>query len=179
VIEPHIRDGGVRDQRAVLHLFDEAVAWLVARGLSGQWGEQPFSTRRESRRMVRRTLADNEVRIAEHDGAVAGVVAVGAAPDYIDPAERPELYVVLLMSARRLVGNGIGARLLEVASGIAHDRRAETLRVDCWADSPALVGFYEGQGFRRNGRFELRGWRGQILAKPISSGAERLRPSVL
>ena len=167
MIELRVREGGVSDHRAVLELFDEAVAWLVARGLSGQWGEQPFSNRRQSRRLVRRTLADNEVRIAEHDGAVAGVLAVGAAPDYVPAAAGPELYVVLLMSARRLAGNGIGARLLALATDVARERGAETMRVDCWADSPALVGFYERQGFARDGRFELRGWRGQLLAKPV------------
>jgi GNAT superfamily N-acetyltransferase len=167
MIEPRIREGGVRDHQAVLVLFDEAVAWLVDRGLSGQWGEQPFSTRRQSRRLVRRTLADNDVRIAEHDGAVAGVLAVGAAPEYVPAPPGPELYVVLLISARRLAGNGIGARLLELAAGLARERGAEAMRVDCWADSPALVGFYERQGFARDGRFELHGWRGQVLAKPI------------
>jgi GNAT superfamily N-acetyltransferase len=157
----------VRDQRAVLELFDEAVGWLMDRGLSGQWGEQPFSTRRQSRRMVRRTLAENEVRIAEHDGAPVGVLAVGAAPEYVPAPAGPELYVVLLMSARRLSGHGIGARLLELATDVARERGAETMRVDCWADSPALVGFYERQGFVRAGRFDLRGWRGQVLTKPI------------
>ncbi len=41
------------------------------------------------------------------------------------------------------------------------------VRVDCWADSPRLIGFYENQGFTRQGRFDLQGWRGQILAKTL------------
>jgi hypothetical protein len=41
------------------------------------------------------------------------------------------------------------------------------VRVDCWADSPRLVTFYEREGFSRHGRFDLRGWRGQILSKTL------------
>lgn len=31
------------DLYPVLKLFDEAVAWLNARGLANQWGSEPFS----------------------------------------------------------------------------------------------------------------------------------------
>ena len=39
----NIRPGRPEDARTVLALFDEAVAWLVARGQPGQWGTEPFS----------------------------------------------------------------------------------------------------------------------------------------
>ena len=149
----------------MLALFDEAVAWLVERGLVGQWGEQPFSQRPEMRTIVAQILGDNEVRIAEHGGEAVGVLAAGASPPYVPGNPRPELYVTLLLSARRLAGNGIGARLLAVADEIAQGQDAEMIRVDCWADSPGLVSYYERHGFSRDGRFDLRGWRGQILSK--------------
>jgi hypothetical protein len=41
----HIRPGSADDAPLVLALFDEAVAWLVARGQPGQWGTQPWSQR--------------------------------------------------------------------------------------------------------------------------------------
>lgn len=148
-------------------MFDEAVAWLVQRGLSGQWGELPFSTRREPRARVGRILSDDAVWIAEHDGVPVGAIAAGTAPPYVATSSVPELYVTLLLSARRLAGNEIGARLLELVETIARERGAEQLRVDCWADAPALVGFYEEQGFARNGRFELDGWRGQLLRRRL------------
>ena len=68
-----IRRGGPGDADAVIALFDEAVAWMVARGQTGQ------------------------------------------------------------------------------------------LRVDCWAGAPKLVGFYEAQGFVRDGTFDVRGWPGQVF----------------
>lgn len=166
-LELTIRPGSLADEPAVLALFDEAVGWLAERGLVGQWGEQPFSTRPEMRTLVQQTLRRDEVRIAEHGGAVVGVLAAGSSPPYVPSNPTPELYVTLLLSARRLAGNRIGARLLELASEIARERGALALRVDCWADSPALVRYYERQGFVRDGRFDLNGWRGQILSRQI------------
>jgi GNAT superfamily N-acetyltransferase len=162
-----MRPGSAADEPAVLALFDEAVDWLVDRGLVGQWGEQPFSARPEMRGLVQQILDRNEIRIAECGGTVAGVLAAGARPPYVPDSHIPELYVTLLLSARRLAGNGIGARLLELAGEIARDRGARVLRVDCWADSPALVKYYERQGFVRDGRFDLRGWRGQVLCRQL------------
>ncbi len=155
------------DQAAVLALFDEAVEWLVGRGLSGQWGEQAFSVRADMRELVRRTLDDNEIRVAEHAGAVVGVLAVGASPPYVPGNPLPELYIALLLSSRQFHGNQIGLRLLDLASEIARERGARMVRVDCWADSPRLVRFYERHGFARQGLFDLRGWRGQILCKTL------------
>ena len=42
-----IRPGSPADYDALLALFDEAVAWMVARGQEGQWGSRPFSERPE------------------------------------------------------------------------------------------------------------------------------------
>lgn len=170
MIELRIRPGSSADELAVLDLFDEAVRWLVDRGLAGQWGELPFSSRPEMPARVRGLLSDNDVRIAEHQGAVVGVVALGTSPPYVPANPFPELYVTLLLSSRRLAGNAIGARLLGLATELAHERSARMLRVDCWADAPGLVRFYERQGFARDGRFELPGWRGQILSKTLSPG---------
>ena len=151
----------------MLALFDESVQWLVARGLSGQWGDEPFSAHPEGQALVNRTLRDNDVRIAEHDGEVVGALAVGSAPPYVPGNPVPELYVVLLISSRRHAGQRIGARLLETAAAIAQERGAQMMRVDCWADSPELIGFYEEQGFTRHGQFDLRGWRGQVLGRTL------------
>lgn len=167
MLELEIRPGGAEDEGAVLGLFDEAVEWLVARGLSGQWGEEPFSLRPDLQTRVRQTLSESAVRIAEHDGRVVGVLAAGACPPYVPGNPVPELYVLLLVSSRGMSGQRIGARLLELACQMARERGRRMVRVDCWADSPRLVRFYEREGFRRLGRYDLRGWRGQILARTL------------
>ncbi len=167
MIELRIRPGSQADAASVLALFDEAVEWLVGRGLVGQWGELPFSARPEMRDRLERMLTQDDVHLAEHDRTIVGALAVGTAPEYVPASTVAEVYVSLLISARRLAGHAIGARLLTRAAELARERGARRLRVDCWADAPALVSFYERQGFRRDGRFDLNGWRGQILSRPL------------
>jgi hypothetical protein len=72
MIDLQIRSGTPADQSGVLGLFDEAVQSLVARGLVGQWGEAPFSTRPEMRERVQAMLTINEARIAEHAAEPVG-----------------------------------------------------------------------------------------------------------
>jgi RimJ/RimL family protein N-acetyltransferase len=168
VIDLGIRPGSSANGIAVLALFDEAIEWLVRRGLVGQWGELPFSARPEMRERVQRMLNENEIRLAEHQGLVVGALGMGASPPYVPASVAPELYVTLLLSARRLAGNAIGARLLALAERLARDHGVHILRVDCWADAPRLVKFYERQGFAREGRFDLDGWHGQILSKTLA-----------
>src|SRR5262249_19686578 len=121
----------------------------------------------EMRARVDNMLRADEVRIAEHDGEAVGALALGPAPDYVPPSPVAELYVTLLVSARRLARNEVGARLLTAAVPLARQGSTGLLRVDCWADAPRLIRFYEREGFIRDGRFELDGWRGQILSKPV------------
>lgn len=89
MIELSLRQGSVADKATVLGLLDEAVAWLVERGLAGQWGEEPFSARPDMSALVQRTLRDNEVHIAEHARKTVGVLAVGSSPPYVPAAQCP------------------------------------------------------------------------------------------
>jgi len=64
-----VRAGTEADQAVVVALFDDAVAWLVARGQTGQWGSEPFSQRADSRERVHAFATGGGLRIAERDGA--------------------------------------------------------------------------------------------------------------
>ena len=159
-----IRRGGPADAEHVIALFDEAVAWMVARGQTGQWGERPMS---ENERMVARVRgwsAGDGLWMAEADGSPAGALVVGERPGHVHPVEDQELYVELLLSSRRLAGRRIGARLIEHAISLARDEGVALLRVDCWAGAPKLVAFYEAQGFVRDGTFDVNGWPGQVFS---------------
>ena len=35
------------------------------------------------------------------------------------------------------------------------------------AGAPALVAFYERQGFARDGTFDVKGWQGQVLSMRV------------
>src|SRR5579875_477403 len=162
-----MRSGGREDAGWLLGLFDEAVAWMVARGQPGQWGTEPFSARPESVARVRALAGGGGLRVAELDGEPVGALIVGDAPDYVPPASEPELYVILVLTSRRHRGRQIGARLIEAAVEEARAAGAVTLRVDCWAGAPSLVAWYERQGFAPCGTFEVDGWPGQILSMPV------------
>jgi len=162
-----IRPGDETDAPIVVTIFNEAVAWLVARGQTGQWGAAPFSERPGIRERVRGFMIGGGLHIAERDGAPVGVLVVGPAPAYVPPASVPDLYIILLLSSRRLAGHGIGHALVTRAVELGYERNAEILRVDCWAHAPGLVRWYEKEGFERSGRFELNGWQGQVFTMQL------------
>lgn len=165
-----IRTGSAADAPAVVGLFDEAVAWLVARGQEGQWGTTPWSQRPE---LVARTHAwarGDGLRIAQEDGDATpvGALVLGAHPPHVEPIDEPEAYVEALVSSRAHAGRRIGAQLVAAAAEEARDAGAAVLRVDCWAGAPPLVAWYERQGFRRSGRFDVRGWIGQVFTMRLA-----------
>jgi GNAT superfamily N-acetyltransferase len=165
-----IRTGSAADAPAVVGLFDEAVAWLVARGQEGQWGTTPWSQRPE---LVARTQAwarGDGLRIAQEDGDATplGALVLGAHPPHVEPIDEPEAYVEALVTSRAHAGRRIGAQLVAAAAEEARDAGAAVLRVDCWAGAPPLVAWYERQGFRRSGRFDVRGWIGQVFTMRLA-----------
>lgn len=153
-----IRPGGPEDTPIVLSLFDDAVAWLLSRGLEGQWGAEPWS--RVPARVARvRGLAAEGLWIAEIDaessgetdgaGRPVGALTVTESPPSYAPAvgER-ELYIHMLLASRSRPGRRIGSRLLDHAREQARARGISLVRVDCWSGGDgALIRYYENQGF--------------------------------
>ena len=160
-----IRPGTAADAPLVLALFDEAVAWLVARRQPGQWGTTPWSQRPSAVGHVQRwaeapACASQWTRTRTPLGALA----LGAHPPHVEPIDEPERYVEALVTSRRHAGRGIGAALVAAAADEAREAGAAVLRVDCWAGAPPLVAWYERQGFERSGTFDVDGWIGQVFA---------------
>ena len=163
-----IERGGPGDAPALLGLFDHAVAWLVGRGQTGQWGSAPFSADPAKVARVEGWAAGDGFWLArDGGGAAAGAIVLGGAHDYVPPATVPELYVQVLLTAAAWRGRGVGSRLVEHAAGLARAAGAEQLRVDCWDGVPELPRRYEQLGFRRTGSFEVKGWPGAILVRPL------------
>ncbi len=76
-----IRAGSADDAPALLQLFDDAVAWLVARGQTGQWGTEPFS--KQPRQVARAEVwaASGGLWLAVHQGGtLAGGIVLGERP---------------------------------------------------------------------------------------------------
>ena len=144
----HIRNGRATDEAAVLAMWDKAIAWMVRRGQAKQWGTEPASDSPWCREMVAQWVRGSGMRIAEHESRPVGAaVVVDAAPAHVPPTDLRETYLLFLISDREVAGRGIGTELVR---HVANDARAcgcDVLRVDCWADAPELVAWYERQGF--------------------------------
>lgn len=167
----NIRVGGPADAQIVLDLFDEAVAWLVARGQTGQWGTEPFSAVERRVAAVRKWAAGDGLRIAEIDDEPAGALVLGVHPPWVEPADVPERYIEALVTSRRHAGQDIGGALIRRAVEETRAAGIPLLRVDCWAGAPTLVAWYERQGFTRSGSFVVLDgtWHGQVFSRRVDT----------
>jgi GNAT superfamily N-acetyltransferase len=165
---PAIRAGGPADVGSVVALLDDRVAWLTDRGQTGQWGTTPFSAMPKRVAMAEGWAASSGLCLAvDEAGEAIGALVLGDAPDHVPTVAVPEVYVALLVTARRAAGMGVGAALVGHAVAEARAAGAALLRVDCWAGAPRLVQWYEEQGFRRVSTFDVGVWRGQLFEQHI------------
>ncbi|MGW6389521.1 N-acetyltransferase family protein [Streptomyces sp. NPDC055103] len=164
-----IRKGGVEDLPAILAVLDSAVVWLNGKGITAQWGTEPFSARPAAVKQVEDTMAEGDPWIVEIDGVPAGTMTLTPHPGrHVPPADEPEVYVRLLATDARFHGHGVGAALLAHAAEETRRRGVSLLRVDCFAGSEGrLVAYYEGQGFTRTEPFAVGEWQGQILERRV------------
>jgi len=85
----------------------------------------------------------------------------------VAPIAEPERYIDALVTSRRHAGLGVGAELIAAAVQETRAAGVPMLRVDCWAEAPALVAWYERQGFTKTGGFDVDGWRGQVFEMQV------------
>lgn len=163
-----VRSGGPDDAGAILALLDERIAWLAARGWTGQWGAEPFSASARRVEQAQRWCTQGEVRAAERDGRVQAFVVLGDHHDYVPAPDEPELYVQVLVAAAGPDARGAGAVLLDDAARIAASRGLARLRVDCYGGNDGrLVAYYRSQGFEPTETFTVKDWPGQLLVRPV------------
>lgn len=171
-----VRVGDESDAWILTDLFDASIDWMVARGLTAQWGSTPFSQVPARVEANRRWATSGGLRICERGGRPAAAMVLGTAQPYVSPATEPELYVVVLVGSHEPFARGAGAHLLTVAEDEARERDLGLLRVDCFAGNDgALVRFYESCGFTRVETFSVDSWPGQLLQRQL---ARRLTPSL-
>jgi GNAT superfamily N-acetyltransferase len=164
-----IRRGDEEDVPVLLGLFDEAVAWMVSRGNTGQWGTEPWSTQPRRVAGIREDVADGDLWLAEAAGEPVGALIVSdrRSPG-VPPVDEPELYVRLLLVSRRHAGARIGTALLDLARDEARAHGVSLVRVDCYAGGTGdLVRYYTRQGFTPTGTFTVGTWPGQVFEQRI------------
>ncbi|WP_067536511.1 GNAT family N-acetyltransferase [Nocardia crassostreae] len=168
-----IRRAEAADAPAVLHLFDEVIAWFVAIGNREQWGTEPWSTQESRVKRVTEACSLPGAWIAEHPRlGVCGALVLGEAMPYVPVATEPELYVRLLISSRDPGARGIGRRLLAFADNESRAAGLDRLRVDCYGGGTgALVRFYESCGYERLQHIDVEGWPCQVLGRTLEASS--------
>jgi catechol 2,3-dioxygenase-like lactoylglutathione lyase family enzyme/GNAT superfamily N-acetyltransferase len=161
--------GSIADLPLVMHLFDEAVTWLVSIGRSDQWGSDGWSGNTARQDFVGQMIEAGELWLARIGGESAGALLLAPDPmPYVPAADEPELYVKILLSASQFRGRSVGATLLQRARDLAASRHLGLLRVDCWAGGEKrLVRYYTGQGFVPTMLLDVRGQPVQVFEMRI------------
>lgn len=152
------RDGSIDDLGAVLRLFDENIAWLVARGSEAQWGSDPWSNDEKKIAFLHDLLIGGSLTIVENDEGVIGASLISTEPmHYVPPIDEPERYLTLLIASPRYRGQHIGRQLIERARKRTTEEGINLLRVDCWSGGDRkLVEYYTNEGFVPTERIEVR-----------------------
>ncbi|MFF8832391.1 GNAT family N-acetyltransferase [Streptomyces sp. NPDC015131] len=167
----HLRQGGADDVPAILGVLDSAVAWLNERGITGQWGTEPWSARPRAVRGVREAAERGGAWLAEAGGVAAGALTLAAHPGSaeVPPAGEPELYVRFLATDSRFHGRGVGGALLAHAVDEARRAGVRLLRTDCFAGGGGrLVDYYVRHGFTPTVAYTSGGaWPGQVLERRV------------
>ncbi|WP_405657702.1 GNAT family N-acetyltransferase [Streptomyces sp. RK9] len=166
-----IRAAGPADVPAFLGILDSAVAWLVSRGHTKQWGTEPLSRNPKVVEAIEKYVATGSPWIAEVGGEPAGMLMLTDGPgSYIPPVAEPEQYVHYLATDHRFGGLGVGRALLAHAAAETRRKGISLLRVDCYAGNEGrLVAYYESNGFVRTESFTEKDgtWPGQVLERRV------------
>lgn len=171
-----IRQTKPTDLAAVLQLFDEAVAWLNALGITDQWGTMPVSARPHLVTEVRGYLDYAVVTENDEDGngELAGFVAVSfTVPDEMAPhlsqqATIGGAWVESLVARRTPAARGAGAALLRWAEQHALEHGKRYLGLSCAASNSRLVEYYVGRDFERVGEVGESDGRSAVFEKRLA-----------
>jgi GNAT superfamily N-acetyltransferase len=139
----------------IRELYSEATEWLRGKN-TDQWAK-PWPNARMRYEHVLHDITEGKIWIVCDDDTVIGTITVDKeapvdfASNYIWPPElRAEtaLYVRRTIVRRSYAGLGIGAGLLDWATGVAKRELSTTLlRIDVWTTNQKLHDYYRSQGF--------------------------------
>jgi GNAT superfamily N-acetyltransferase len=164
----------VSDVPGVLAVFDEAVAWLTQKGLSGQWGTTPFSAIPNMHNQFIDWIHDGTLYVARLNGTVeATIVLTDQAPKYAahlwHSFPSTALYIEAFAATRSPQGRGVGLALLKWAEKYGKESGKTMMWLDCWADNPDLCKYYEQAGYEARGLLVVNEWRARLFAKQLSN----------
>ena len=155
----------LEDVAEVRALVAEVTTWLLDRGIR-QWTEAP------SAEYLQEKVRRRELYVARYGGQIVGVLSL----HWADPetwGARPDDagYVHNLAVHRGFAGPEVGRHLLGWAESQVAAAGRPYLRLDCWAENPALIHYYEQAGYVHRGFVEFSGWRGCLFENGVGPNA--------
>jgi protein-tyrosine phosphatase len=158
------------DLPAVVEIVNDAWAWLVAIGITRQWGIGAYPTDPDHPDLEgwRLKIARGEQYLATREGIPLSTLCLSftdaPGPWKDDPDSAG--YVSLFATRRAAAGQGVGRALLEWAErcSAAHGKRF--MRLGCWAENEKLCAYYEQAGFEPIGD-SGQGWRSRWFEKRL------------
>ncbi|WP_446214601.1 GNAT family N-acetyltransferase [Micromonospora sp. IBSANI012] len=142
-----MRPAGQADLDALLAILNGAVKWLQRQDLD-QWGGHPWHAEE-----LRPSIDAGTLHLAETtSGIPVATMNLDEQPDkdFWRPADDPgaALYLRHLAVERTRSGHGIGAWMMDQATGHARHARKTWLRLDAWRTNTRLHGYYRQHGFQ-------------------------------
>jgi 8-oxo-dGTP diphosphatase len=148
------------DIDAVLHLRDEAAAWMVDRGLN-QWAPGDFP-----REFVQVRVDSGQVFVMRRRGRALATVTITWSDELVwgEPSADAG-YVHMLAVSSALRGSGAGGWLLDWAEGHIAGHGHKRARLDCVQANPALRNWYRERGYLQVGQrsFDAPSWSPVVL----------------
>ena len=152
------------DLAAVLAMFEDVRAWMISRGVN-TW--RPIAHWSD---LIAQKIARQAVYLAWLDGQIVGTITLDKEAEEVwggAPAQAG--YLAHFATCRAQAGSGIGAQILRWAETEARRAGKDYLRLDCWAENPALCAYYERAGFERRKTITLDAFPIALYEKRISS----------
>ncbi len=152
--EFRIRRATAEEAQIVWGIIETCAKWLSQRGLE-HWA------RYYTKDMVDKMIKKKDVFLALSDGKPVGTITTGSnPPKYYNEAgyagkftnpEDPAVYITAVAVLPAEHKRGFAGQMLQYIEDEAYLAGADWLRLDCRAEVPGLVGFYEKRGFVKLG----------------------------
>lgn len=155
------------DLEHFLQILEEAEQWFAQNGIV-QW---PVGCNRRYASFFAKEIERGVVYFARKDAEIIAAL-IFTPPTWLDKKLWEDLsedarYIHRLTVRRQFSGKRIGIAILRWAEMKTAAAGRSHLRIDCAAENPALLEYFENQGFAFQGKVDGQGWKLALFEKKV------------